>query len=518
MGKNYTLKNIKLEELVLDKENPRFAELYNGSNKESDIVEYLLYTESADEIAEAISSAGEFYEDRPLWVFKENGKYIVKDGNRRCSAVKALQFPSKYGLEVPKFEITQLPVLEYSNLSDLETRIRLEHNSNLFKKWGRIAKALEIYRLFSSGNSLESLTEIDSNPKDFIKTATFYHEAVKIKNEDFKKLVREGRGKTGGKTIVFERLFKSRSICGYNFKKTTSEIIIKSDVLFTAYINAIVSYLIDKPDTTSRVIDEIGTDDFLLRLEPYGFPPEKTVMNTTADTPSGSTSTNGEVSTTKATKNDSNTTSASIEDNSNPTKSTDISQQILNNPNENNPANTNSSPVTNIGNQGTTITRHSVKNKPSLKRKQIPSALKKLIDECYNLDENNFANAKTALTRVTFECTLKYIVENTNKANGKPINSSNHFATAFKDRKGNALIYTNFDTLKTKFSELITDTGIKKAFEDFDLQNSHQIIHNYRVSAVPANAKALCDNLIDLLEFMLQEEANLIEILDLTKL
>lgn len=515
MEKKYILKNIKLEELVLDKENPRFAELYNGSSKESDIVEYLLYTESADEIAEAISAAGEFYEDRPLWVFKENGKYIVKDGNRRCSAVKGLQFPSKYGLEIPKFEITELPVLEYSNLSDLETRIRLEHNSNLFKKWGRIAKALEIYRLFSSGNSLESLTEIDSNPKDFIKTATFYHQAVKIKNEEFKKLVREGRGKTGGKTIVFERLFKSRSICGYNFKKTTSEIIIKSDVLFTAYINAIVSYLIDNPDTTSRVIDEIGTDNFLLKLESYGFPPEKTVITNSTDTPSGCTSTNGDVTTAKAAKNDSNTTRASISDNSNLTKSTDLSLQISNNPNDNKPANNIGA---NIVNQATATTRHSIKNKPTLKRKQIPSALKKLIDECYNLDENNFANAKTALTRVTFECTLKYIVENTNKANGKPINSSNHFASAFKDRKGAALLYTNFDTLKTKFSELITDIGIKKAFEDFDLQNSHQIIHNYRVSAVPANAKALCDNLIDLLEFMLQEEANLIKTLDLTKL
>jgi ABC-type uncharacterized transport system YnjBCD substrate-binding protein len=65
---------------------------------------------------------------------------------------------------------------------------------------------------------------------------------------------------------------------------------------------------------------------------------------------------------------------------------------------------------------------------------------------------------------------------------------------------------------------LITDVGIRKAFENFDLQTPHQIIHNYRVAAVPANAKALCDNLIDLLEFMLQEEIDLINSLDSTKL
>ncbi len=489
MSKKYTAKNIKLEDLVLDKENPRFAELYNGSDKESDIVEYLLYTESADEVAEAISVAGEFYEDRPLWVFKEDGKYIVKDGNRRCSAVKALQLPNKYGLEIPKFEINELPVLEYNDLSDLETRIRLEHNSNLFKKWGRIAKALEIYRLFSSGNSVESLTEIDSNPKDFIKTATFYHKAVNIKGEDFKKLVREGRGKTG-KTIIFERLFRERTKCGYSFKRT-GETFIKDDSLFKSYINAIVPYLIDNPNSdTSRTIDKNGTDNFLLKLKPYGFPPEKPATTNAQNTSSDSNSTSSDATTT---------------DTSNAT-------------NGSNTTNSSTSTTTNSGSQGNTTTRHSVKHKPSLKRKQIPSALKKLIDECYNLDENNFANAKTALTRVTLECTLKYVVENTNKTNGNPIKSANHFDLAFKDRRGNALTYTNFDTLKTKFTELITDVGIRKAFEDFDIQNPHQIIHNYRVAAVPANAKALCDNLIDLLEFMLQEEADLINSLDSTKL
>jgi|SRR5690554_209395 len=505
MKKKYTLKSIKLEELVLDKENPRFAELYNGSDKESDLIEYLLYTESADEIAKAISSADEFYEDRPLWVFKEDEKYIVKDGNRRCSAVKALQLPNKYGLEIPKLEIKELPVLVYKKLSDLETRIRLEHNSNLFKKWGRIAKALEIYRLFSSGNSIESLTEIDSNPKDFIKIATFYHNAVKIKGEDFKKLVREGRGKTG-KTIIFERLFKERNKCGYSFKRT-GEFFMKDSVLFTSYIKAIVPYLIDNPNSdTSRTIDRDGAENFLLKLKPYGFPPEKPIKANAQDILSNSDSTNKSKIISKNTKNDVKP-SESVLHNSNSEDSINITPPISGNSNNQI-----------IVNKGRVITRHSVKHRPSLKRKQIPSALKKLIDECYNLDEKNFANSKTALTRVTFECTLKYIVENTNKPNGRPINSSNHFALSYKDRKGNTLPYTNFDTLKTKFSELIIDTGIKKAFEDFDLQNAHQIIHNYRVSAVPANAKALCDNLIDLLEFMLQEETDLINSLDLTKL
>ncbi|HET8886949.1 MAG TPA: hypothetical protein VFM70_11420 [Salinimicrobium sp.] len=504
MAKKYLRKNIELDLLVLDKENPRFAELYNGSDKESDIIEYLLYTESANELAQAITDSGEFYEDKPLWVIKDGDKYIVRDGNRRCSAVKALQLPNKYGLNLPRFEVEKLPVLEYFNLPDLERRIRLEHNSNLFKKWGRIAKALEIYRMFTSGNSVESLSEIDSNPKDFIKTATFYHEAVKIQGESFKQLVREGKGKTG-KTIVFERMFKERKLCGYNFKRSTSEIIIKDKNLFEAYINAIVPFLIANPDTTSRSIDKNGTYDLLKKLKPFGFPPEK---SPSVHTPGTSNSGNSGHSTGGSGSQDSTANTPTSSQNSSGNSSGRT------NDGSNNSANTSNSSSNGSSNSGT---RHSVKQKPVLKRKQIPGPLKKLIDECYNLDQNNFANAKTALTRVSFECTLKFVIENTNKPNGKPFKTSNHFSSAYTN-KGKPLPYTNFENLKSKFTELITDTSYRKAFENFDLQNPHQIIHNYRVAAVPANAKTICDNLIDLLEFMLQDETDLKAAIDMAKL
>lgn len=508
MAKKYTQKKIELDKLILDKENPRFAELYNGSDKESDIVEYLLYTESAKEVAEAISEAQEFYEDRPLWVFKlDDEKFLVKDGNRRCAAVKALKTPNKYDLGLSRFEIKKLPVLEYNKLEDLDKRIRLEHNSTLFKKWGRIAKAIEIYRLFSSGNSVESLSDIDSNPRDFIKTATFYHKAAAIKGEDFKKLVRDGRGETGGKTIVFERLFKVRSKCGYNFGRKTSEIIIKDKDLFESFVNAIVPYLIQNPETSSRTIDDIGADAFLDLLKPFGFPPDK-LASTSPITVTGQA----------------NSSTNTHPDGSSAGSITSIGNSSFDNIGTDSTSSSSGSGNSGSSNTGNTINsasgsgRYSIKSKPILKRKKIPSPLKKLIDECYNLDENNFANAKTALTRVTLECSLKFVVENTYKPNGNPIKTANHFDLAFKDRRGNPLLYTNFDTLKSKFSELIKDTGIRKAFENFDIQNPHQIIHNYRVGAVPANAKALCDNLIYLIEFMLQDDADLLNSLDLTKL
>src|SRR5699024_3376650 len=100
-------------------------------------------------------------------------------------------------------------------------------------------------------------------------------------------------------------------------------------------------------------------------------------------------------------------------------------------------------------------------------------------------DENNFSNAKTALTRVTFESTLKFVVEKTNKKNGKPLKTSNYFKPAYERKNHKPLPYMNFDILKSKFTGLIKDTGTRKAFEDFDLQHTHQVIHNYKVGASP---------------------------------
>ena len=379
----------------------------------------------------------------------------------------------------------------------------------MFREWDRIAKELEVYKMHSQGSSLEHMKEIDSQPSQLIKLASFYYSAVKIGGDDLKRLLRRGRGKSGGKTIIFERLFSYSNQCGYSFRnKPSYKIMVKDKTLFEKYTRALVHYLKENPNTKTQDVDK-QKDKFLDKLKPFGFPPERkeTVSPQNAssdvsvasnDTGANNTSTNSNVSSDRSNNNSAVSTS-------NHDKSTSTIVSPV--------PNSTSSTGLNAGNN-----RYSIKHKPTLKRKQIPSGLKKLIDECYGLDENNFANAKTALVRVTLECTLKYVVENTIKQNGKSIKSSNHFNLAFNNSRGVKLLYTNFDILKTKFTELIMDVGIKKAFEDFDLENTHQIIHNYRVAAVPANAKALCDNLIDLLEFMLQDEVSLLSSLDIARL
>lgn len=461
MKEKYEFTKVSIGDLNLDFDNPRFAELYSGSPKEEDLINYLLYNEAGDEVAKAIVQSGEFYLDRPLWVIKDKAKYLVKDGNRRAAALKALHNPTKYGLSLAKLELDTVPVLIYKDQKDLEIRILQEHTSNLFREWDRIAKALEVYRLFSSGSSIESMKEIDSDPSALVKLASFYYEAVGIGGDDLKKLLRSGRGATGGKTIIFERLFRYRDSCGYDFQgKPIYKVRIKDKSTFSSYISALIGYLKDHPKTTHTSIDEEG-ENFLNYLEEYGFKVKEAKKHTLK----GNKIEESKVEATqKASK------------------------------------------------------KKTIKERPTYARKKIPAALEKLIKECYDLDEERFTNAKIALTRIVLECSLKYIVENTEYKIGKTLAQSNHFREAFFTLKGVKRTYTDFEKLKEKFTKIILDIGIKKAFEDFDLDRSHQIIHNYRVGGIPADAKALCNNLIDLLEFILKEDQDLINSLEIKSL
>ncbi len=476
MKKTSDLKFINLDDLKLDIKNPRFAELYTGSTKENDLIEYLLYDEAAEEVAKGIVEANEFYEDRALWVIKESdGKYLVKDGNRRCAAVKALQIPGKFRLDLPKMTFDKLPVYEYYSLNDLMSRITQEHANSLFREWGRIAKALQILELADAGKA-DEMNMLDSRPSDFIKTGSFYKKAVIYGKDELKKLLSKGRGKTGGKTIMFERLFKYRDQCGYDFKNRPSyRIDITNSGKFELYVKAMIKYLKANPELTTKQLD--NKSNFLEELKDYGF-----YYDTTDGKPlsiaRGTSSKNGASSGT-GTTTDGKSTHAD---------------------------------TTSTSGSGTG-SRVSIKRTPKIKRQGLPPGLKKRIDEYFKkIKSDTMANAKIAMARVTYECVLKYVIDNTKS--GKIIfKNSGHFGSAYGKKP-----HVNFEELNKKFIELITEVGYKKAFINFEFEKMHQVIHNYIVTGSPHQADATKDNLIELIEFMLQKEEDLLNCLDLTKI
>jgi len=208
-------KEIALDDLLLDGSNPRFAQLYTGKSQE-DIINYLLDEEDARDLAKIIINNGSFRQDKKLWVIKQlNGKYLVRDGNRRCAAVKALQNPKKYNLS-KSLSFTTLPVIIYSNETLLTEHIQSEHTSASKKDWSPIAKALEIQRLARAKASRAEMNNIDSEVSRLLKVANFYEKAVAISKDKFRELLRN-TGAKGKKLIIFERMFGISSECGYYF-------------------------------------------------------------------------------------------------------------------------------------------------------------------------------------------------------------------------------------------------------------------------------------------------------------
>lgn len=493
MQKRSTLKYVNLKDLKLDTNNPRFGELYNGSKKEEDLIEYLLYEEAAEEIAAAIVKKNEFYEDKALWVIKNSdGKYIVRDGNRRCAAVKALQIPGKYQLSEPKTTISQLPVYEYMDEAELKSRISEEHAASLFRSWERIAKALQILDLANSGKE-EEMNSLDSRPGDFIKLGSFYKEAVKHGGDDFRKQIRRGRGKTGGKTIIYERLFRDAKLCGYRFRNSPSfKIEITDNSKFVAYIKALVKYIEDDPEIKTSVID--NDKNFIVKLKSYGFDayPKPTPSQPTAVAVSAGVAVND----------------AKVPSPTSQSSAVSGSNGVTSNGTPHPPSTPTSAPIPTMN----SAKRGSVKKFPDIKRKKLPLGLNIRIKEYFGMNSKEMPNAKIAMARVTYECVLKYVVENT-KSGTIIFKNSGHFGSAYSRKP-----YTNFEELNKKFIELITDTGIAKAFKHFDFDKMHQTIHNYHVSSKTLDADQITTNLISLLEFMLQDELDLLSSLDCTKI
>lgn len=475
--KKYAEQKVKTNNLILDDTNPRFAELYTGET-ENDLIEYLLYNEGAEEIAKEIDTEKDFYSDKPLWVMQdENNKenFKVFDGNRRCAAVKALQHPNKYGLELDKIEIQELPVLVYQDINELRNRIRKEHTSSSFKEWSRIAKALEVYKMHKDGMVYDNLKEYDSDPAALIKLASFYYAAVNIAGDNLKKLFKQGRGENKGRAVIFERLFDSATTntYGYRFEKKPSyQIKITNEQSFKNYIKAMVGILTSDNNITSRTIDD-NKQAFLQRINDY------ICDISEKDT---SITDNKQANNIKPSDNNTSSERSSSSDNDNPNKKSSAKSSNK---------------------------KGSVKTKPVIQRKSCNPAVIDMMTELYSIPKD-YPNAIIALSRAVLECILKYVIEET-KYKTKLLKDTNHFQKVYS--KGR--VYC--DDLKDKLSEAILNKKQKQALTQFDLDKLHAVMHNPNVIADSVLAQTQLTTLIPIIEFLLQDENDLFKELDVSK-
>ncbi|MRR35987.1 hypothetical protein EG829_15190 [bacterium] len=87
----WPIKNIAVTSLHLDTKNPRLGR-ETTARAPREIIDYLFKHDKAMDVAQSIATRG-YFQNEPLLAVKEDGKFVVVEGNRRLSALKVLREP-----------------------------------------------------------------------------------------------------------------------------------------------------------------------------------------------------------------------------------------------------------------------------------------------------------------------------------------------------------------------------------------------------------------------------------------
>ncbi len=149
--------SMSIDEIRLDKLNPRLPSNVQGGS-ESDVIEYLALKTRLEDLMASIGENG-FFEGEAIIVTKEDGKYIVLEGNRRLAALKLLQDPSLVGRS--KFELIarqakhtpdHVPVYLVESRSEALNYIGFRHISGV-QRWDPLSKARYLKLLLQHSDS-----------------------------------------------------------------------------------------------------------------------------------------------------------------------------------------------------------------------------------------------------------------------------------------------------------------------------------------------------------------------------
>lgn len=156
------------DQLLLDPKNVRLET--TSAQVEADIIEDLFDNENAFDLVDAIAKIGYLTHEVPI-VVKRKGKYIVVEGNRRLSALKAIQNPKI----VPSYEsrvaacakamgkvrdsLASIEVLVAPNQTQADQLIAALHTSNPRKPWSPARQAAFFQAQIDAGRKYKQLLD-----------------------------------------------------------------------------------------------------------------------------------------------------------------------------------------------------------------------------------------------------------------------------------------------------------------------------------------------------------------------
>jgi len=168
---------ILVQNLLLDKNNPRLPDYLQGS-QEDKIIEHMLSEESTLELMQAIGEKG-FFPGEMLLVVKDQGdNYTVIEGNRRLTAVKLLNNPNapvqdslvkKIAKSANKelLPIKTLPCMVFENAEDIHDYLGYRHVTGV-QPWNLRQKAKYLSYLREKNYSHLSLNDASDELRKII--------------------------------------------------------------------------------------------------------------------------------------------------------------------------------------------------------------------------------------------------------------------------------------------------------------------------------------------------------------
>lgn len=154
-------------EILLDRQNPRIN--VTSTDVENDIIKKLLKYEEVTDLAKKLAKGGLLPGERPI-VVKENGQYVVLEGNRRICASKLLLnselIPPEYRRGFPTITTAdQLELLKKIKVDvspdrrTAEPILTLRHTESGIKRWKPVARMRRVMRLLDEGFTVEQIAE-----------------------------------------------------------------------------------------------------------------------------------------------------------------------------------------------------------------------------------------------------------------------------------------------------------------------------------------------------------------------
>mgnify|MGYP000068025376 CR=1 FL=1 len=449
---------VNVDDLILDQKNFRHDE----KNSQEEIIRWFEedQPEKQMNIAKDIAERG-LNPLENIGVIESDDGFVVKEGNRRVSALKMLLNPT-----LCKNNKNRKKLESYASLGNIPTKIRVA----VFDKYDSIKPFIGL--LHSGEQEGKGRVPWDamgiSRFEEDTKGMSKYQEAIDIlrfihyEEKGFKNITNFQRFVTS--SIVMNELgiaFNNRRLDNSSVSETAIKV-----------LNVVAGEVSSGKLKVSEIdtIDNIRT--YLSKI--------KKLVNVTS--------------------NETNTVENSFNN----------SSSIGNEANSSTPDNVSSEDESKHSKQRKP--RMSVKKKPEIKRKKCNPNIVTIINELYRLSKG-YENSIIALSRAVLECVMKYVVEDT-KYKTKLLKNTTHFQSLYsaKDKK----IFC--EGLKNKLAEIIIDKKQRQSLQQFDLEKLHAVMHNPNITADLVLAENYRNQLMPIIEFLLDDETELLNNLDVSKL